>query len=334
MTVLVTGATGFIGRHLVRTLVERGEKVRALCRPTSDTSELRRIGAAICYGDLLNPESLYAAAHRCKRVYHLAAYARNWSRDKSDFSRMNVDGFANIIRASMRAGVDRVLHTSTIMTIGPSNGSPVIESTVRHGQLLTDYEKSKAEADKVASEYGSSGLELVTVHPTRVFGPGLLTEANSATKLIALYMTGKWRVVPGDGNAIGNYAFVDDVVKGLVLAMENGISGSRYILGGENISYDAFFNLVSEITGRKYFLIHVPATISVAIAYCELTRAKLFNGYPRITPEWAKTFLLDWASSSEKAHHELGYTITPLKQGLEATVDWINHNWTYITANL
>ncbi|HTY59350.1 MAG TPA: NAD-dependent epimerase/dehydratase family protein [Bacteroidota bacterium] len=325
MRSLITGGTGFIGERLLAQLSLSGEPVRVLCRnpqlaPRSAGAQPERFA-----GDVLDPGSIAHAMEGCDRVYHLAGYAHGWSRTPDTYFTVNVEGTRNVLEAARNAGVRRVVCTSTVMTIGPSNGSPSSESTLRRLPMLTFYEQSKIAEELLALQYAGTGLDVVTVNPTRVFGPGMLNEGNSATRMIKLYIEGLWRIVPGDGDAEGNYAFVEDVARGHILAMEHGRSGERYILGGENVSYNAFFAAVSRAAGRRRILLHVPGPVAIASAYGDEFRARLFRGYPSITPGWAKTFLLNNAYSTRKAETELGYRVTPLQEALEVTIAWLRN---------
>jgi nucleoside-diphosphate-sugar epimerase len=326
MTSLVTGGTGFIGERLLAQLSARGDTVRMLCRHQRPAPETAGPTPEQFTGDVLDPDSIARAVEGCEMVYHLAGYARGWSRIPSAYFTVNVEGTRNVLEAARRAGVRRVVCTSTVMTIGPSNGAPSSESTLRRVPMLTVYEQSKTAEELVALRYAGNGLEVVIVNPTRVFGPGLLNEGNSATRMIKLYLEGLWRIVPGDGNAEGNYAYVEDVARGHILAMEHGRSGERYILGGENVSYNEFFAAVAKAAGRRRLLMHVPGPLAVASAYGDEFRARLFRGYPSITPGWARTFLLNNAYSCRKAETELGYAVTPLGDALATTVDWLRND--------
>jgi nucleoside-diphosphate-sugar epimerase len=321
MKSLITGGTGFIGERLAAQLIARGESVRILCRNPRTTHP--GADAERCKGDILDPTSLSRAIAGCDRVYHLAGYAHGWSRLPSTYFTVNAGGTRNVLEAARRAHVRRVVVTSTVMTIGPSNGTPASELTNRQIPMLTHYEQSKTVAEQIASDYARNGLDVVVVNPTRVFGPGILNEGNSATRMIKLYIEGLWRLIPGDGDAIGNYAYVEDVARGHILAMELGGRGERYILGGENVSYNEFFEAVSRAAGTRRVLFHIPGPLAITVAYGDEFRARLFRGHPSLTPGWARTFLLNNAYSMAKAERELGYRITPLKEAMEATVAWL-----------
>jgi nucleoside-diphosphate-sugar epimerase len=324
-TFFVTGATGFIGSRLVGELVRRGDVVRALVRPTSSREGLedKRITAVV--GDIGDPASLRAGMEGCSGVFHLAAYARNWARDPSTFFDLNVGGTRNVLAAARVAGVARIVLTSTMVTFGPTppgfvgdEGMP--RSTPR---FFTEYEESKTVAEREALALAADGLPVVIVNPTRVYGPGKLTEGNSTTIMIDLYDRGRFPVLLAGGANVANYAFVDDLVRGHLLAMERGRVGERYILGGENVSLGHLFDLVDEVTGKRHLRFNLPAGLAMAYSRVEKRKAEWLGLYPRITPGWVETFLRDWAYSSAKAERELGYTVTPLKEGIRLTCEWL-----------
>ncbi len=323
--VFVTGGTGFVGGRLVASLLARGRSVRGLARPTSE----RAAGAEHLEwveGDILDPDSLRRAVAGCTEVFHLAAYARNWAKDPSTFFRLNVKGTRNVFEAAAEAGVRRIVYTSTVVVFGPTPGGIVgneetPRSTLRY---LTEYEETKSVAEREALELAARGVPIVVVHPTRVYGPGKRTEGNSVSLMIDDYDRGRFPVVPGRGENVGNYVFVDDLVEGHLLAMEKGRIGERYILGGENSSLSGLLRLVDELTGKRHIQIGLPRPVAMSYASLERLKAEWFGLYPRITPGWVATFLEDWAYSSAKAERELGYRITPLREGLRRTLEWLH----------
>jgi nucleoside-diphosphate-sugar epimerase len=326
MKALVTGATGFIGRHLVERLVNRGATVRVLCRRTADVSSFTRPNIEISWGDVVDGSAVEAAVWGCDQVFHLAAFAQGWAKDPRTYFDINVGGLQNVLSAAQRASVEKVVYTSSSVTLGPSNGTPVNESSPRPQEFLTVYEQSKYMAEQKALSYVRSGLNVVIVCPTRVFGPGILSESNSLTRMIQQYLDGKWRFILGDGNGIGNYVWVHDVVDGHLLAMERGRPGERYLLGGENASYNEFFEIVAELSGRRYRLFHVPAFLALLTSEAEKFRGKHSKHHPLITPAWVRTFIADWAFSTEKAQAELGCKITPLREALAMTIEWLQQS--------
>lgn len=325
MPIFITGSTGFIGNKLALKLAGQGETIHALCRRTSDVSTLKHPNIKIFYGDVNEYSKITEAMRGCEFAYHLAAYARGYAKDKNEYFRINVEGTKNICDAALKNGTKKIVITSTIVTFGPTGKNPESETIKRNENVFyTTYEHSKYLAEKVVEEYIKKGLNAVTVNPTRVFGPGLMNESNSVTIMIQMYLKGKMRAILGDGKGIGNYGYVDDMVAGHIAAMEKGRVGEKYILGGENVSYNHFFQLISEITGKRFFQFKIPYPVAITFSKFEEMRAKLFGGNPLITPEWVKTFALDWVYSSKKAEQELGYKYTPLRESMRQTIDWLN----------
>ncbi|MBI2620141.1 MAG: SDR family oxidoreductase [Ignavibacteriales bacterium] len=326
-TVFVTGATGFIGTKLVNELVRNGHAVHALSRPTSNREGLDHERIKFVMGDITDKESLRRGMEGCTQAYHLAAYAKNWAPDPSLFYLQNLEGMKNVFDAAREAGVGRVVFTSTIVVFGPTPPRVVGNETMPRitRRYFTEYEESKAIAEQEALGYVARGHSIVIVNPTRVYGPGKLTEGNSVSLMIDMYDRGKVPVLLNNGVNVGNYVFVDDLVKGHILAMENGKPGERYILGGENSSLKNLFRLVDEVSGKKHFQVNLPPALAYVYSSLEKKKADWFGFYPQITPGWVETFLQDWAYSCLKAEKELGYTITPLKEGIRLTYEWLHH---------
>jgi farnesol dehydrogenase len=323
--VFVTGGTGFIGTKLVTELVRKGHIVHVLRRPTSNTEGLEHEQIHLFKGDLMDCESIRKAMEDCTQVYHLAAYAKNWAEDSKIYYQNNVEGLCNVWEMAKGLGVERVVFTSSIVTCGPTKPG-LVEDEGKQCPLphcFTDYQASKIIGEQQACKYADKGLSLVTVNPTRVYGAGKMSEGNSVTRMIDLYDRGKFPFLLDHGINIGNYAFVDDVVQGLILAMEKGKIGERYILGGENVSLKQLFDLIDDLGGKKHFKINVPPRFALVYSRLEQKKAEWFGLYPFITPSWVDTFLRDWAYSSVKAEKELGYKITSLKEGIQVTLVWL-----------
>ena len=324
-TVFVTGSTGFIGTKLVNELVNRGNTVHALARGTSNRDGLSHERIKLVTGDIQDQNSLQKGMEGCNQVYHLAAYAKNWSRDTSVFVKQNVEGMRNVLAAAKSAGVERVVFTSTIVAFGPTAPGVIgNEDMPRITQrYYTEYEETKSIAEKEALQEAANGFPVVIVNPTRVYGPGKLTEGNSVSLMIDMYDRGKVPVLLNGGKEIGNYVLVDDLVRGHILAMEKGKIGQRYILGGENASLRDIYRLVDEISGKKHFQMNLPPRIAYLYSGFEKKKAEWLGIYPQITPGWVETFLQDWVYSTARAERELGYTFVPLKEGIRMTYEWL-----------
>ena len=326
MHIFITGATGYIGNNLAKKLAAEGNVVHALCRDIN-TKVLEHPNIKVFKGDITDIASIQKAMEGCERVYHLAAYARVWAKDPSTYYTLNVEGAKNVFDVAKHAGIQKIVFTSTGGTLGPSGNKPVEEKDERIGEPFTEYEVSKTEAEALCLDYCNKyNMNIVIVNPPRVYGPGIITESNAVTRLIKLYMAGKWKVMPGDGKRTGSYVYIDDIVNGHILAMQNGRSGQRYSLGGENASYIDFFNLLAKFTGKKISLIKFPIWFMMFAGNILVIYTKLTGKPPLLTPPWIRKYYYDWSISSEKAKRELGYTFISLKEGLQKTIDWLNNN--------
>jgi farnesol dehydrogenase len=327
MKYFITGGTGFIGRRLIEKILSVGGEITLLARTTSDLKDIEGNKAVkIIRGSLFDVASMKDAMKGADAVFHLAGYAKNWSRDNSVYEKINVEGSMNVATAAAEAKVKKMVHVSSIVTFGPTDKTEHNESP-RAGEIVrfTEYEKTKARAEDELIRYAAihKELSIVIVNPSRVYGPGIITEANSLTLMIKNYLNFHEYLLLGFGNNIANYVFVDDIVKGLLLAADKGKSGEKYILGGETISLRGFFRKLRMASGKRAIPIVVPKPVAMAIGFCAELAAKLFGIYPFITRPWIRHFCADWNYGSAKAVAELGYAPTSLDDGLKITVDWL-----------
>lgn len=323
MSIFISGATGFIGEHLSLFLANSGNQVQALVRSPEKVQKLRHPNIKLFYGDITDVDSLQVAISGCKQVYHLAAYAKVWSPNPNTFYQINVQGTLNILNVALQENVNRVVITSTAGVFGPSLDEVINEQSSLTIPLTTEYEKTKKISEKKALEFIKKGLEVVIVNPTRVFGPGQLSQSNAVTTLIQKFNEGKWRIIPGNGKSQGNYVWIHDVVKGHVLAMQKGISGEKYILGGENISYNELFLLLRTLTNKNQRLFKLPLNIMLFVAKIMMFNAKFLKIQPLITPSFVRKYNYNWSLSSEKARKKLGYQPISLKEAIQKTIEWL-----------
>ncbi|HPE76162.1 MAG TPA: SDR family oxidoreductase [Draconibacterium sp.] len=324
MKCLITGATGFIGNRLAEELLKPGNEVHVLARSKQKVSKLFGNRVTFFGGDLWETQVINEAANNCDVIFHLAAFANIWSKDKMLAYKTNVEGTKNILDAALQNKVKKVVFTSSVAILPPAEKDEKIDETaVLPEKFMTDYETTKFQAEQLCAEYCRKGLDVVIVNPSRVFGPGLLNKSNSVTILIKKYIAGNWRLIPGNGNAIGNYVYIDDVVKGHILAMERGIAGEKYILGGTNISFNGFFETISKVSGKNHRLVHLPFSIILIVSKFELFLAETTGKKPMITPPWAKKYLQNRPVSSKKAKMKLNYTVTQLDEGIRKTIEWL-----------
>ncbi len=342
--IFVTGGTGFIGSHLVARLIQRGYAVRAMTRkPLSTLNSMPNV--EFVPGDLTDVESLRRGMEGCQYVFHLAAYAKNWARNPKTYDRLNVQATEDIFALALQDGVERLVWTSSIVTLGPTLPGVVGDEKMprnratRFAECFTHYERSKTDMERRCVAWLDKNLPLVIVNPTRVYGaerhgveqhgseqsgPDLLSESNTVSKMINEYRHGRFPFLLNFGKNIGNYAFVDDVAEGHILALERGQVGERYILGGENASLKELLRLVDQVDGKKRLQIPIAWLVPLALSGGMGLAAKLFGVYPTMTPGWIRTFLADWAFSSHKAETMLGYRVTPLEEGIRRTCRWLS----------
>lgn len=320
LKIFITGATGYIGEHLALQLVAQGNQVVALVRSEEKAKKLLEAGVECVIGDLGSREVIVAGMEGCDAVFHLAAYARVWPEDDQIFHRINVEGTRTILESASKNKVKKVVFTSTAGVFGPSAEAPVQEVTKRKVPYFNAYEATKAEAEEVARAFAREGLHVTIINPARVYGPGRTTESNAISKLIRLYLKGKWRFIPGDGARVGSYCFIQDVVDGHIKALAHGRSGENYLFGGENLSYNQFFQQLRNTSNQKRKLIRVPVPFLIKASKLMVFWARITNTKPLITPNWVIKYMYDWSVSSQKAIDELGYTVTPFEEGLEKTL--------------
>jgi len=323
--VFITGSTGFIGSALIEKLLAKGFSVRALKRQVPVTP---RPNLEYITGDITDIESLRTGMTGCDYVFHLAAYAKNWAKDPKIYTQVNIEGTQNVFAVAQELNVQRIVWTSTIITLGFTPTGVVGNETMPRTseRFLTEYERTKTTMEREAAEWINRGLPLVIVNPTRVFGPGVRSESNSVTKLIDEFRRGLFPILLNRGRNIGNYGFIDDIADGHLLAMERGKIGERYILGGENVSLEKIFQTVDKIDGKKRFQLKIFWLIPMLVAYYLELQAKCLGIYPPITPGWLRTYLFDAAFSCEKAERELGYRITPFEDAVRQTCRWLDES--------
>lgn len=315
---LVTGATGFIGRPLVRQLLERGDAVRVLARPSSDLSCLEGLPVEVVHGDVTAPESLGPALRDVQRVFHAAGMVSFVRRDLPRMTTVNVDGTRNVLSAALRAGVERVVYTSSVSAVAYARQPlPVTESAIWRDFGIT-YARSKREAEDVAFGLSRQGLPLVVVNPTTAMGPN---DPNlTSTAPVARFLSGDLRVrVRGGLNVID----VEDFAAGHVLADERGRLGERYILGGTNLSWRQLFEVLSELSGRPMPR-EVPVPLALAMAWLmENVVAPRFGRPPKFHLEEVRAASLYRLADSTKAIRELGLPQHPVRDTLARTVEWL-----------
>ena len=324
MKVLVTGATGFIGGNLARRLVAQGHQVKALVRPGSNTLTINSTGVEVVTGDILDADSVERGLQGCRWLFHCAAAYTFWSKYPQEIYRTNVEGTTLVLDAAERAGVERVVYTSTVGTIGlPPLGLGSEGTDMPAEQLVGNYKRSKYQAEQIALEKAGQGLPLVVVNPTAVVGPWDVKPTPTG-RIVLDYLRGRMPAYVDTGL---NMVDVADVVEGHILAAEKGKVGQRYILGNRNLTLKAIFGLLEEITGRKAPRTRIPRWLAMGAGYVDqLVEGQLLGRQPRIPLEALKLTKKQMYVSSEKAIHELGLPQSPVDQALADAVAWFETN--------
>jgi farnesol dehydrogenase len=320
MRVLITGATGYLGGSVATVLAAAGHEVTVLCRAGREGSLPSGCRAVI--GDLRDHASLDRALDGREALVHMAAMVQKWSRDRADFDRVNVDGTAALLAAASEAGVRRILYTSSIVALGPTAGEPADESSPRStNHFCTDYERTKWLGLQVVRARAAAGQPIVIVYPGVVYGPGAPTEGNLLRDTLSDYVRGRLRARLGRGDLRICYAYAEDVARGHLLALERGTAGQGYILGGENVTQDDLFALLHALTGLASPPLTVPYWAAGALGSLLVFAAHLTGHPPSVTPGVVATFRHEWAYRSARAEREIGYTTTPLREGLRRTLE-------------
>ena len=322
MKLFLTGVTGYIGQKLMQTAIDKGFIVHALVRDPSASQLTEHENIHYFKGDITDYDSVIKCMQGCDAVIHAAGITQLWHHDRTAFYRVNVGGTKNILEAACFHNVKRFVYTSTCGVLGPSNSDPVAEEDPRITPFENDYEISKHCAEELVKEYLRRGLFTVIVALSRVYGPGLLTNGNPISKLIGNTVKRGIGFVPDAKQVVGNYAFIDDVIEGHFLALQKGLGGEKYILGGENHSYKELFENIRKLSPRKIRLITIPKFLLKIAGNLIYTKSILTKTHNHLTPQTIDRLYQNRAVSCDKAIRQLGYRITPFENGIQQTIQF------------
>ncbi len=325
MKAFVTGATGFLGSHVARVLADQGAELRLLVRPTSNLKNLQGLKAETATGDLRDAASLEKAMAGCDTVFHVAADYRLWVRDPEEMYRSNVGGTRAILDAARKIGIQRVVYTSSVATMGfTNNGHPADEdSPVALANMIGHYKRSKFMAEQIALEAGRSGMHVVTVNPTTPVGEQDVKPTPTG-RIVLDFLKRKFPAYVETGL---NLVDVRECACGHVAALEKGRPGQRYILGGENLTLKQILDKLGKITGLPSPKIKLPYIFAFATGVVdEMITGRLLKGEPRATIDTVRMGSKKMFASSDKAERELGWKIVPVEGALRRAVEWFQGN--------
>ena len=306
MRVLVTGGTGYLGRAIVARLAARGHEPVVFARRARQAG---LPGDAID-GDICDAAAVAQAARGCEAIVHTAALVSIWQPDPARFDAVNVGGLQHVLDAARRRGVRRLVYTSSFLALPPAGHRAPLRAN--------DYQRTKAAALDLARSARDSGLPLVIVVPGVVYGPGVRSEGNLVARLIDDHRAGRLPGLVG-GSRLWSFAFIEDVAEGHVAALERGAVGAEYGLGGENAPQRRLFEWLRDVEGRRLPR-ELPPVVARAAGLVEEWRARLTGRRPLVTRGAVAIFQHDWPVDSARAIADLGYRVTPLAEGLAATL--------------
>lgn len=331
--VLVTGAGGFIGSALTRALIDDGCQVVALLEPGADARNLDGLDVERIVGDIRNAGAVCQAVAGCAVVFHTAALYRFWARDPRDFYAVNVDGTRNVLVAARDAGVDRVVYTSTVGTLGldgARDGPGARELDYPDvGHLFGAYKRSKYVAEHEVLRAAAEGLPVSLVLPTLPLGPRDRAPTPSG-RIVLDFLNGR---MPGYVETMLNVVHVDDVARGHVLVCEQGRPGRSYIVGGENLSLRQLLAHLAASTGLPAPSLRVPHTATLAAAWLSsAVEGRLLRRPPSIPLEAARMSTTWMAFDDTRARTELGYCSRPAAVAIDESARWYVENG-YVTGH-
>jgi dihydroflavonol-4-reductase len=323
MKAFITGATGFVGSHVARALAAQGAELRLLVRPTSRTDNIIDLPAEVVKGDLRAPESLKKAMAGCDFVFHVAADYRLWVRDPAEMYRANVEGTRAIISAAQESGVERVIYTSSVATMGFTKDGHIAaeDSPVSIRDMVGHYKRSKFMAEEIALEAGRKGANVVVVNPTTPIGEYDIKPTPTG-RIVVDFLKRKFPAYVDTGL---NLADVKEVARGHLLAMEKARPGERYILGGQDLTLKQILDKLAELTGLPSPTMKVPHAVAMGFAvFDQFFTGMILGKEPRATIDAVKMGRKKMFASSAKAERELGYKVIPVEDALRRAVEWFH----------
>ena len=323
MTTLVTGAAGFLGSHVARQLVARGENVRVLMRPSSNNRAISDLSLEYVTGDLRDAGSLERAMKGVKRVFHVAADYRLWAKNPKDIYDSNVGGTKNLLAAAKNAGIEQLVYTSTVATIAvdrPELPNEFTDSKVE--EMIGHYKRSKWIAEQEVLQEAKQGLPALVAMPTTPVGPWDWKPTPTG-KIILDFLNGK---MPGYVETGLNFVGVEECAAGHLLVADKGKLGERYLLGAENLTLKELLDTLAKITGLRAPGMKIPHGVALGVAYVESAFSRLIGKEPQIPVESVKIAQHKMFVDTSRAVRELGFQPGSVTAALERAVRWYRAN--------
>lgn len=323
MTTLVTGAAGFLGSHVARQLVARGETVRVLMRASSSNRAISDLPLEYVTGDLRDVASLERAMAGVRQVYHVAADYRLWAKKSQEIYDSNVGGTKNLLAAAKHAGVEQLIYTSTVATIAVDRPELPNEFTdAKLEEMVGHYKRSKWMAEREVLQAAKEGLPVIVAMPTTPVGPWDWKPTPTG-KIILDFLNGK---MPGYVETGLNFVGVEECAAGHLLAAERGKAGERYLLGAENLTLKELLDTLAKITGLRAPGMKIPHGVALGVAYLETAFSRLVGKEPQIPVEGVKIARHKMFVDASRAQRELGFQPGPVAAALERAVRWYQAN--------
>ena len=324
MTVLVTGATGFIGSAVARELSDKGTRIRCLVRATSNLKNLDGLCVDIAIGDIRDSDAVHRALKGCDRVYHLAAVYANWLPNPGLMYHVNEEGTRNVLTACRAAGIEKIVYCSSVAALGAHGKTPADESAQFNLNSTRDhYYISKYRAEQVALEFARNGLPVVIVNPSGPVGVRDIAPTPTGALIINL-LKGRF---PGYVDGGINLIDVTDCARGIVAAMEKGRVGEKYVLGNRNVSIKEYFDLIVNVAGRgKSPSLRIPSWMAVFSGWGYQMLSRITGKPPVTSASWVRVGSHYSWWDCNKAREELGLGQRPLAESVDDAIVWFEAN--------
>jgi dihydroflavonol-4-reductase len=323
MTTLVTGASGFLGSHVARQLVERGDSVRVLLRPSSNNRAIADLPLEYVTGDLRDSASLAKALAGVTRVFHVAADYRLWAKRKQDIYDSNVGGTKNLLDAAKRAGVSQFIYTSTVATIAVDRPEQPNEFTdAKLEEMVGHYKRSKWQAEREVLDAAKQGFPAIVAMPTTPVGPWDWKPTPTG-KIILDFLNGK---MPGYVETGLNFVGVEECATGHLLVSEKGKVGERYLLGAANLTLKEVLDTLANLTGLSAPKLKIPHGLALGVAYANTAFSRLLGREPGIPVEGVKIAQHMMFVNATRAQKELGFKPGSVAAAFERAVRWYADN--------